>query len=73
LSGLIQKDQLTEQVSINLPESNVETIGGFIAEQLGRIPQKGDFWSFKEYHFEVTKVSQNRVLEIDLTKERKQT
>ncbi len=66
LNGLIQKHQVTELISIELPEGSSETVGGFLTEQIGRIPVEGDSWQFKECYFNVRRVHQKRVIELDL-------
>ena len=36
-----------------MPESEVTSIGGFIAEQLGRVPEVGDSVVWREYDLKV--------------------
>ncbi len=66
LSGLIQKHQITELIDIELPEGSSETVGGLLTEQIGKIPDSGDSWECNGYLFQVRKVNQNRIIELDL-------
>ncbi|NEE03608.1 hemolysin family protein [Phytoactinopolyspora halotolerans] len=43
LSGLLRPDEASDRIGMELPESRLsDTLGGFVTEQLGRIPEVGD-------------------------------
>ncbi|KAB1664430.1 hemolysin family protein [Pseudoclavibacter sp. CFCC 13611] len=43
LPGLLRADEMAEQVQVSFPEGSAyDTLGGFVMERLGRIPQPGD-------------------------------
>ncbi len=52
LDARMHRDEAEELLGITLPRGEYETMGGFIFEQLGRIPRKGE--SFQYDDFEVT-------------------
>lgn len=52
LDARMHRDEAEELLGIALPKGEYETMGGFIFEQLGRIPRKGE--SFQYDDFEVT-------------------
>lgn len=65
---LIQGDTLLkdveEIVGVIFETEEVETIGGFVMQVLGRIPLSGDNFKYKHCKLTVNKVSKNRVLSV---------
>lgn len=51
ISGKVEVDYINEEHDIKIPEGDYETIGGYIMNQRGNIPQKGE--SFKIDHFKI--------------------
>lgn len=47
-----------------LSDEDADTIGGFVAQQLGRVPVRGDALEFAGLQVKVTKASQRRVLNL---------
>ncbi len=41
-SGLLRRDELTEQLGLVPPEGVYETLAGLVVDRLGRLPQTGD-------------------------------
>lgn len=52
LDARMHRYEAEELLGIKLPEGEYETVGGFVFEQLGRIPRKGE--SFQYDNFQVT-------------------
>jgi putative hemolysin len=52
LDARMHRDEAEELLGASLPEGEYETIGGFVFEELGRIPRKGE--SFRYNDFQVT-------------------
>lgn len=44
---------LNEELNLSLPEDIADTLGGFIMENLGDIPKKGDSFNYKNYIFTI--------------------
>ncbi|GIW74996.1 MAG: cobalt transporter [Phycisphaerae bacterium] len=65
LHELIRKLQLPEEIE---PET-VDTIGGYIAHTLGRIPRVGDRIEIGEYQVQVVGMSQRQVASVVLTRQ----
>jgi CBS domain containing-hemolysin-like protein len=42
LSGLLRPDEVRERTGVPVPEGRYETLGGYLAEQLQRLPEVGD-------------------------------
>ncbi len=68
LDGFARLIDLNEKLGINLSSENCETIGGFICEWLGSIPQEGNFVCAEGYKFTVLKMEDNRVKKIRMEK-----
>jgi putative hemolysin len=52
LDARMHRDDAEELLGVRLPEGEYETVGGFILEQLRKVPKKGE--SFRYNDFEVT-------------------
>ncbi|MBR2617215.1 MAG: HlyC/CorC family transporter [Clostridia bacterium] len=48
-------------------EFEATTVGGWVTEQMERIPVEGDFFDYKHLHLEITKTDSRRVIEVKLT------
>ena len=64
VDGLLNLDDFAEQTYLDLPEGPYETAAGFIAAQLGRIPQVGDEISLAGGTLTVTEMDGRRVSRI---------
>ena len=45
-------------------EYDGSTVGGWVVQQMGRLPEPGDCLDWKDLHIEVLRVEQRRVMEI---------
>jgi len=63
LDGLLPVDDFKELFSVEqLPgEGNYQTLGGFVVDQLGRIPDSGDHFEWDRLRLEVMDMDGNRV------------
>ena len=69
VSGNASVDKMFEVFDIEEDEEiESTTVSGWVTEILGRIPQKGENFEFKNLTIIVTKAEQNRVLEVMITK-----
>ena len=68
INGSVLLRDLKEDLHIAL-ESNInETIGGWFAEQIDRMPQTGDTVEFEGFLFSVKKIQSHRVERIQIIK-----
>lgn len=68
VNGSVLLRDLKEDLHINL-ESNInETIGGWFAEQIDRMPQVDDIFEFEGYKFTIKKIQSHRVERINISK-----
>ncbi len=68
VSGMLPMHELRERLALNdMPPTDVDTINGYIIEQLGRWPRTGDTVLLGEYTVRVLTVSQKRVGQVLIT------
>ena len=58
--GTLKIDTLNDMLNINI-ESEFETIGGYIIEKIGRLPQVGEVVEFENVKFKIENVGKNRI------------
>lgn len=59
-------DELNEFLGIDLPDEDFETIGGFVFEQFGKIPENLEKVSFKNIDFVVQSISGHKINTVKL-------
>lgn len=57
-----------EELEYKLEYEDSETVGGFVLEKLGRIPQRGEVFTEPQGTFQVTEIKGNRILRVKFTK-----
>ena len=69
LNGAADLDDINEELDINLESENSETIGGFIIDILGEIPDENDVGKevqFENYKFRIDSIRDRRIEQITL-------
>lgn len=66
IAGQTRADRLIE-LGANIPEGEYETVGGFMMDQLGRVPKHGDTVSGDTFELSVRRMDRRRVREVELT------
>ena len=70
VSGEENLEDLLEELDVRLNENDEEeqvdstTVGGFVTEQMNKIPTEGESFEFKNLSVEITKASSTKVEEI---------
>ncbi|MEI4272482.1 hemolysin family protein [Klenkia sp. LSe6-5] len=67
LSGLLRPDEVRERTGIAVPEGRYETLGGFLAQQLARLPVEGDEVAVEGHRLAVTRTEGRRVAQLRAT------
>ncbi len=62
VSGLALVHDVEEALGVSLENEEVSTFGGFITGELGRIPERGESFRFKQMEIRVTEVDERRVI-----------
>ena len=61
--GTLRIDTLNDMLDINI-ESEFETIGGYIIEKMGKLPQNGDILEMGRVKFKIENIGKNRIKEL---------
>jgi len=67
VNARMEIDHLNEILRLGLPKGDYETLGGFVLEQLGRVPLTGEVFRYHKMIFEVLKSDERSVLEVMVT------
>jgi putative hemolysin len=63
-------EEANEEMKLNLPEGDYETVAGFVLHLLGRIPEQGEHLKYKDLKLVITKMSGVKIEEVLVTKEK---
>ncbi|HTD06570.1 HlyC/CorC family transporter [Undibacterium sp.] len=61
VKGLTEIEQFNSMLGTNFSDEDVDTIGGFVANHLARVPHKGDEFDIEHIHFEVLRADARQV------------
>ncbi|MBI4495723.1 MAG: HlyC/CorC family transporter [Deltaproteobacteria bacterium] len=64
IQARMEVDQINDTLKLGLPPGDYATLGGFVLDRLGRIPQPGEGFHFQGMTFEVLKADERSVAEI---------
>jgi len=67
INARMEIDHINEILKLGLPKGDYETLGGFVLEQLGRVPLSGEVFRYDKMLFEVLKSNERSVLEVLVT------
>ncbi len=69
VDAIISIDEINEILNIEIPENGFETLGGFIFDLLGRVPEKGEKIKYQNCQMIIEQVVRNRIRRIKIIKE----
>ena len=61
VEGSTSVDDLRDGVGVPLPEGDYVTVGGFLFDQFGRIPEEGDEIAYEGWTFRITEMERRRI------------
>jgi len=70
IDGSMRIEEVNEEMGLELPEGDYETVAGFVLHLLGHIPRAGEQLRYKGFKLVITKMRGMKIEEILLTKER---
>jgi len=70
LDGGFRIEDANEELGLNLPSGDYETVAGFILSQLGRIPKQGEHFKYQNLKFVITEIRGMKVVKVIVTKEK---
>lgn len=69
VNAKIDLDELNEKLKINLPtDANYESLGGFILNIKGSLPNPKDEFIYQGYRFVIEKIEKNRIIQVSIHK-----
>ncbi len=69
IDGSMRIEEINEEMGLELPEGDYETVAGFVLSLLGHIPRQGEQLRYKGLKLVITKMREMKIEEILLTKE----
>lgn len=68
LDGGMSIDDANQELGLDLPEGDYETVAGFVLDHLGRVPQEGEQFVYNGLRITVTRMSGRKIEEVTVTK-----
>jgi putative hemolysin len=66
VDGLLNLDDFADETGVELPDGPYETVAGFLAAQLGKVPAVGDEGAVEGHKLTVTEMDGRRVARVRL-------
>lgn len=66
VDGLVSIDEVNEKLNLKLPTEHHDTIGGFVLNLIGNIPETGESVQFENITFTVEKIDEKRIEQIKI-------
>jgi putative hemolysin len=70
LDGGFRIEEANEELKLNLPSGDYETVAGFILNQLGRIPKQGEHFKYQNLKFVITEMRGIKIEKVIVTREK---
>jgi putative hemolysin len=70
IDGGMRVEEANEEMGLNIPEGDYETVAGFVLDLLGHIPKRGEQLKYKNFKMVITEMRGMKIEKIRLTKER---
>jgi CBS domain containing-hemolysin-like protein len=68
VAGVTDIEDLLHDTGIPLRKHNYDTVGGYVCEQLGRIPEVGTIFEHGGYSFKVLERDERHIIKIEITR-----
>jgi CBS domain containing-hemolysin-like protein len=68
VEGQIRVEDVNEELDLDIPEGDYETLAGFILARLGRLPSVGDSLNYKNVRLTVLEMDGPRIARIEITR-----
>lgn len=70
VKGMMRLDHLTDELEIEFPDEDIDTLNGFMIYQVGHLPSEGESIAFDYggYHFASMDIHDNMIVQVKLTK-----
>jgi CBS domain containing-hemolysin-like protein len=68
LDGGMSIDDANQELGLDLPEGDYETVAGFVLDHLGHVPRQGEQFVYNGLRITVTRMSGRKIEEVTVTK-----
>lgn len=66
MDAKLEIDKANEELNLNIPEDDFESVGGFVIDFLGRVPQKGEVFTFEDKRIEIIDADERRIKQLKI-------
>ncbi len=73
VDGGVRIEDANEELDLDLPTGDYETVAGFILSHLGRIPKKGEHLKYKDHKITIAEMKGRKIEKIQITREKDAT
>ena len=73
IDGTMRIEDANEQLDLGIPETEYDTLGGFVLHLMGHLPKEGDQVLYGNLRLAVLEVRENRIARVMATKEEEET
>jgi putative hemolysin len=70
VDGGMRVEEANEEMKLNIPEGDYETVAGFVLDLLGHIPKQGEQLKYQDYKIVITEMRGMKIEKIRLIKEK---
>jgi putative hemolysin len=70
LDGGLRVEEANEELELNLPAGDYETVAGFILSHLGRMPKQGEHFKYQNLKFVITEMRGMKIEKVIVTREK---
>ena len=68
VEGGMDIEEVNQEIGIELPDGEYETLAGFVLDVLGHIPEEGEQFDFNDLKFEILEMQDLKIEEVRVTK-----
>ncbi len=70
VSGSMEIEKVNEEIGVDIPEGQFETIAGFVLDRFGKFPVKGESFVYNNYQFTVQESDRKKVRMIKIKRQK---
>ncbi len=72
LDGSMRVDDANEQLSLEIPEGDYETMAGFALSLLGHLPEEGEQIRYSDLRLVIDEVKGNKIMKLIVSREQRE-
>ncbi len=70
VDGGLRVEEANDQLDLELPAGDYDTVAGFILSHLGRIPRQGEHFKYRDLKISITEIVNRKIERITITREK---